>query len=211
MATKEDNGLILKRPLVDKMQAVELARRLFGFHVSDAKDVKELASFDDRNFYLKGTFKLPKLQNGEALTNGAHDGANYKEDEFVLKVLNRIDSALTGLVDAQDELMLFLSQNGVECSCPVESIHGSYNVMWRNARDDIEVTEAVRLLKFVPGKLIKDVPCSPSLLSDLGRFVAKFHRILKVSPIFTPVIVTKQIIVQCCLYVSKQRCFRVGK
>ena len=183
MASKNGSALILKRPLVDKTQAAELARQLFGFHVSSPKLVKELVSYDDRNFYLKGTFKLPEeTRNSEdPATNDAAKPA--KEEEFVLKVLNRIDSALNGLVDAQNEMMLFLNQNGVECSCPVKSLDGNYNVMWKNNIRGVAGvhTESVRLLKFVPGKLLRVVPCSPNLLGDLGRFVANFSKVLKVS------------------------------
>lgn len=45
----------LKRPIVDKDEATELASLLFGLRVSDQLQVREFDSYDDRNYYMKGT------------------------------------------------------------------------------------------------------------------------------------------------------------
>jgi len=61
--------------------------------------VKELVSYDDRNFYMKGT--LPHHENGLQTSEIC---------EFVLKILNHVDSENISFVNAQNEVMLHLKE-----------------------------------------------------------------------------------------------------
>ena len=178
--TSQPDTLLLKRPIVDTTQALALAQLFFGFY---GTDIKEFESYDDRNFYMKGSFER-REQTGEENTSITDEVYINTEEEFVLKVLNYVDSADCNLVDAQNEFCLGLSKNGFQCPVPVQSLNGDYKVMWKNSKSHESsegVTEAVRLLRFVPGQLLKDIHCSPDLLYDLGKYMARFNQVAQVS------------------------------
>ncbi|XP_029179294.2 hydroxylysine kinase-like [Acropora millepora] len=172
-------GLIdLKRPIVDKDEATELASLLFGLRVSDQLQVREFDSYDDRNYYMRGTLThRPANEN----TDGALLQAN--EDEFVLKILNNLDSENLPYVNAQNEMMLYLNARGFNCPVPMQSLKGPYTLLYKSKSSEEKMgnkevsyrEHAVRLLSFVPGRLIKDVSCTTDLLFDLGTYVSKIH------------------------------------
>ena len=171
--TKSSETLLSQRPIVNETEVIALAQSFFGIHASS--DVKEFDSYGDRNFYLKGKRNRSEFDSDEV---------SNTEEEFVLKILNYVDSADCNLVDAQNEFCLVLSKNGFQCPVPVQSLNGDYKVMWKNSRSHESsegVTEAVRLLRFVPGQLLKDIQCSPDLLYDLGKYMARFNQVAQVS------------------------------
>ncbi|XP_067051862.1 hydroxylysine kinase-like [Acropora muricata] len=168
----------LKRPIVDKDEATELASLLFGLRVSDQLQVREFDSYDDRNYYMKGTLThRPANEN----TDGALLQEN--EDEFVLKILNNLDSQNLPYVNAQNEMMLYLNARGFNCPVPMQSLKGPYTLLYKSKSSEEKMgnkevsygEHAVRLLSFVPGRLIKDVSCTTDLLFDLGTYVSKIH------------------------------------
>lgn len=172
--TVNEGNLALIRPVVDIQKAIGLACSLYGLSISDPSSVKEFVSYDDRNFYLKGT-----LQNHE---NGLQTG----ESEFILKILNHVDSENISFVNAQNEVMLFLKKQGFTCQVPLKALNGEFAAICCLTSDNASEgnhkarVNAVRLLSFVPGKLFKYVPCTPELLFNLGCYVAKMNRTLEV-------------------------------
>lgn len=184
--------LTLMRPSVDKMKAIRLTNLLFGLHVTDSSQVKEFVSYDDRNFYLKGALPGNVKERGNH-----HDQRQMNEGEFVLKILNHVDSKNIPYVNAQNEIMLHLKACGFVCPVPVRSLNGEFTVECEVESSNFEYEEdqkqtlnqqghpvhricAVRLLSFVPGKLLKDVSCTPDLLFNLGCYVAKINKALQV-------------------------------
>ena len=174
--TRMNEGtLALIRPLVDTQRAIRLACSLYGLSISDPSLVREFVSYDDRNFYMKGT-----------LSDHAN-GLQTSECEFVLKILNHVDSENISFVNAQNEVMLYLRKHGFACQVPLRALSGEYTTTCcltssdaRNEENEKARVNAVRLLSFVPGKLLKDVPCTPELLFSLGCYVAKMNKALQV-------------------------------
>lgn len=178
MAQANCGLLALVRPCVDKKEAVRLSGILYGLFVSQ---VKEFVSYDDRNFYMKGT--LPNQSN-----------ASDEEDEFVLKILNHVDSENIPFVNAQNEVMLHLKEHGFMCPVPIMALNGDYAIQYKTSYSETSGakgkakgehttvrTYAVRLLSFVPGMLLKDVPCTSYLLFSLGCYIAKMNKALQVN------------------------------
>ena len=167
---KHEGNLALIRPVVDIQRAIGLACSLYGVSISERSLVKEFVSYDDRNFYMKGT--LPEHQTSEC--------------EFVLKITNHVDSEKISFVNAQNEVMLYLKRQGFSCQVPLRALTGEYTktcLLTSDAAsegDEKTRGNAVRLLTFVPGKLFKDVPCTPELLFNLGCYVAKINKALQV-------------------------------
>ena len=177
--------LTLIRPCVDKERAVKLASSLYGLNVHEPSRVKEFVSYDDRNFYMKGA--LPSF------SNQGNAGLTTREGEYVLKILNHVDSENISVVNAQNEVMLHLKEHGFACPIPVRSLSGEYTIQCeletsetkRRKEDFIEQEPpsrvyAVRLLTFVPGILLKHVCCSRDLLFSLGCYIAKMNKALQV-------------------------------
>ena len=172
--TMNEGNLALIRPVVDVQKAIGLACSLYGLSISYPSLVKELVSYDDRNFYMKGT-----LMDHE-------NGLQTSECEFVLKILNHVDSENISFVNAQNEVMLYFKKQGFTCQVPLRALNGEYATICgltsdtgREGNHKARVN-AVRLLSFVPGKLFKDVPCTPELLFNLGCYVAKMNKALQV-------------------------------
>ena len=104
-------SLIRRRPSLDKHQAAVMAARLFNLHVTDPSSVKELHGYDDRNFYMRGF-----LVGGPGC------------QEYVLKVVNNIESSHECLMQVQCNAMSFLKARGYNCSTPVQSIFKTHFV-----------------------------------------------------------------------------------
>ena len=172
--TVNEGNLALIRPVVDIQKATGLACSLYGLSISDPSSVREFVGYDDRNFYLKGT--LPDHENG--MQTG--------ESEFVLKISNHVDSENISFLNAQNEVMLYLKKQGFTCQVPMKALNGEFAASCCLTSDTVSEenhktrVNAVRLLSFVPGKLFKDVPCTPKLLFNLGCYVAKMNKALQV-------------------------------
>ena len=200
----------IRRPFINTKQAIVLASRLFGLRIKNESRVKELDSYQDRNFYIQGTLARKNDNISDNLTG-----------EFTLKITNHTDSSDKGTLDAQSSVMLFLSERGIECPVPVPSVFGGAKLMCKvpqeesygtksfvndikvpdvmsspptavNLIDDIELFHggtydpdqhflcAVRLLTFVSGKLLFDVPWTQELLFNFGKTLGKLNLFLKV-------------------------------
>ena len=75
----------------------------FPFHSIDASSVRELDSYEDRNYYFRG--------NGFGGGTGA--------GEYVLKILNWRDSREEAVVEGLSRMVLQLKSKGKNCPYPV--------------------------------------------------------------------------------------------
>ena len=169
------------RPFVTREHAISLASEIFNLDIdsSSQSTVKELVSYDDRNFYVRAT----------------KEGI---EREYVLKVSNREDSEYEGLLEELNTVILHLVKGGIPCSVPQRTALGKClelrqfvatpesHPVKRAKKDEEEPVlhkYAVRLFTFMPGKTIRDlrdVPCTTDLCFKVGCFVAEVHKVLKV-------------------------------
>lgn len=94
---------------------------------------------------------------------------------YVLKVTNALDSKKVGIFDAQTQLMLFLSQQNIQCPRPVMNIYGKYHSLEKIG----SAQNNVRLLEFQPGKVFQDVLKTNNLYYQAGEYVAKVDTALK--------------------------------
>ncbi|XP_041972324.1 hydroxylysine kinase [Aricia agestis] len=149
------------RANIDHESVKLLAERLYGISVLE---LTELNGYDDRNFKL---IEDPNMKN-PLITN-------HSEHGYVLKILNSIDSQNPGFVEAQNEVMNFLGARGVICPKPIRNIYGHlHSLETINGKQHV-----VRLLEYVPGELLKDVPKADALFYQLGEFVANIDNKLQ--------------------------------
>lgn len=202
---KESFPLLPRKPTVTTDQAVAMATQLFNLRIADVTSVKELYSYDDRNFFMRGF-----------LMRGEKEMEVSECKEYILKILNHVDSSHECLTEVQCDAMLFLQSRGYHCPVPVPSTRNTYFVKCKiprgpkprsvalendNVRFEstgilgagIEVYDGkeysgekyfvcdVRLLTFVPGKVLKEIPLNNELLFNAGMAVGRLDRDLQVS------------------------------
>lgn len=154
MTSTLEPGIVI-RPIIDQEGVKLLAERLYGISVLE---MEELNGFDDKNYKIT---EDPNVKN-PLITNPSENG-------YVLKIMNTIDSENVGLVEAQNEIMNFLATRSIICPKPIRNVYGHLHSI-ENIGGKKHV---VRLLEYVPGEIMQDVPKSEALLYQLGEFVAK--------------------------------------
>ncbi|KAG0724729.1 Hydroxylysine kinase [Chionoecetes opilio] len=160
-------GLVI-RPVVGGEEAATLVQKIFGLTVSS---IKELNSYDDRNFYIK-------VEEG-------NKNPHIKElcpDGYVLKITNLLDSKKSEIIAAQVEMMCFLHSRGFKVPKPEKNVTGSHIIYAKISGDQVgEVggEHIVRLLTFIPGKILCQVPYTAQLFYEGGVYVARLDNVLK--------------------------------
>nr|XP_026498142.1 hydroxylysine kinase [Vanessa tameamea] len=162
----DNGGLVLEpgkviRPVIDHDGVKLLAEKLYGISVLE---LIELNGYDDKNYKLT---EDPNMKN-PLITNHSANG-------YVLKIMNSIDSQNLSVVEAQNEIMNFLSTRSVSCPKPIRNVFGHlHSVESISGKQHV-----VRLLEYIPGELLKDVPRSEALFYQLGEFVANLDNKLQ--------------------------------
>ncbi|CAD7079448.1 unnamed protein product [Hermetia illucens] len=160
------SGQVLKpgakiRPEVTTLEVEKLAQRLYGITVFT---IKELVSYDDRNFLITEDTNI----KNPLITDNCPDG-------YVLKVLNTHDSKKQDFIDAQSQLMVHMRSQGILCPKPVINVYGKlYSIEIINNEKHI-----VRLLEFIPGQMFHEIPHTKNLFYQAGEYIAKFDNALK--------------------------------
>ncbi|XP_078047959.1 hydroxylysine kinase [Augochlora pura] len=166
----ENNGTVLTpgqriRPPGSEQIVSVLLEKLYRLK---ATRITELNSYDDRNYHIicEKTNKNPHIDS-------------VSEDGYVLKIVNSLDSKNSRVVDAQNEISIFLNQRRVNCPLPVKNINGDYYSFETLSAQDGDERYAVRLLVYRPGVLLHRVPITDDLLRNVGRFTGKLDNVLK--------------------------------
>jgi len=130
------------------------------FYNLEVVSVKELNSYDDRNFFIT-------VKDDSVLPNPS----DRCQHGYLLKILNSLDSKAGALIEAQNQMMLFLNQRGILCSKPVRNVE--QKLMALTELRDGENKNIVRLLTYIPGDILVSVEYTPNLLYQIGEMVAK--------------------------------------
>ncbi|XP_033220105.1 hydroxylysine kinase [Belonocnema kinseyi] len=157
-------GQVIK-PILTQENAIEIVEKLYGLRVSK---ITELNAYDDKNYHIIGNkqeFNNPYINE-------------VSQDGYVLKIINSLDSKKTLMIEAQTELLLFLNKKGISCPLPVKCISGSYFSL-QKINPETEEEHAVRLLVYLPGEILTNVPKTNELMLNVGKYVATLERILK--------------------------------
>jgi hydroxylysine kinase len=151
-----------EKPVCSAEAAIKIVKELFGLTVEVGK-VKELESYDDRNFYVCGTIDGSKEVN-----------------EYTIKVHNGVESDNSVILEAQNAILTKLSDAGFSVPTPTPT----------SASELIAYTElplkqtgkpkrhAVRLLAWVKGKMLSDIECDACLLFNAGTYLGNLSSAL---------------------------------
>ncbi|XP_028259858.1 hydroxylysine kinase-like [Parambassis ranga] len=142
------------KPNLSHSQVSEMVKRLFRLTPSQ---IRSLPSYDDQNFYV-----------------AAAEGG-----EFVLKVMNSEDSKNPTIFEVQTFAMSILHRNGLPAQTALPNISGELMSL-----EEIDCGYGcqkylVRLLTYLPGTTISNVPLTSELLFETGQTAARMDQILQ--------------------------------
>ncbi|XP_011885227.1 PREDICTED: hydroxylysine kinase isoform X3 [Cercocebus atys] len=148
----------LSKPTFSEEQASALAESVFGLKVSK---VQPLPSYDDQNFHVY----VSKTKNGPT--------------EYVLKISNTKASKNPDLIEVQNHIIMFLKAAGFPTSsvCRTEG-DNTASLVSIDSGSEIK-SYLVRLLTYLPGRPIAEIPISPQLLYEIGKLAAKLDKTLQ--------------------------------
>ncbi|XP_054944131.1 hydroxylysine kinase isoform X2 [Physeter macrocephalus] len=151
----------LTKPTFSEVQASALVESVFGLKVSK---IQPLPSYDDQNFHVC-----------ISRTKDTTDGPS----EYVLKISNSESSKTPDLIDVQSHIIIFLRAAGFPtasmCRTKGDNITSLMSV---DSGSEIK-SYLVRLLTYLPGRPIAEIPMSPQLLYEIGRVAAKLDKTLE--------------------------------
>ncbi|KAK2835412.1 hypothetical protein Q5P01_015896 [Channa striata] len=142
------------KPNLSQSQVSEMVKRLFGL---TPVEIRSLPSFYDQNFYV----------------------AAVEGGEYLLKIVNSADSKNAALIEVQTYAMSFLHKNGLPAQTVLSTTSGQLMSL-----EEIDCGRGpqkylVRLLTYLPGITISNVPVKPQLLFDVGKTAARMDQILQ--------------------------------
>ena len=169
-----------EKPLLDVPGAFAAASRLYDGVVAfdAASSAKEIDSYDDRNFLLRG-----------CLADGSDDVKKTEAcDTFILKVHNGVESTNIDFVRAQVKVLMHLAAAGYRCpqSLPFASSEdvadpadARISYLELPLKDGSgQRRHAVRLLPYIEGSLLSDVEQTRERLEHVGDFLARIDKCL---------------------------------
>ncbi|XP_008052507.1 hydroxylysine kinase [Carlito syrichta] len=151
----------LAKPTLSEEQASVLVESVFGFRVSK---IHPLPSYDDQNFHVH-----------ILRTKDTTDGPT----EYVFKISSTEASKNPDLIEVQNHIMMFLKAAGfpIASVCRTKGDHTT-SLVSIDSGSEIK-SHLVRLLTYLPGRPIAEIPIHPPLLYEIGRLAANLDRTLE--------------------------------
>ena len=184
----------MRPPVISRLAVSRLILSHFPFKHVKASSIEEFVSYDDRNYFFRG----------ERLDHevGSRDSPS---SEYVLKVVNSSDTP--ELVAGLSGVTKYLHEKGYRCPYPIarpggedmtvlskEQLVAFEENSTREDKDPCEMMNVVqssvserfcvRVLVFVPGDLLVNVPQSPDLLYKVGNYLGSLDKELQVQHLY---------------------------
>nr|XP_045016603.1 hydroxylysine kinase [Jaculus jaculus]XP_045016604.1 hydroxylysine kinase [Jaculus jaculus]XP_045016605.1 hydroxylysine kinase [Jaculus jaculus] len=151
----------LAKPTFTEAQASAVVESLFGFKVSM---IRALPSYDDQNFHVH-----------ILRTEDTTDSPN----EYVLKISNTESSKDPDLIEMQNDIMMFLKEAGFPTAFVCRTKGDNMTSLMSIDSGSETKSHLVRLLTYLPGRPIAEIPVSTRLLYEIGRMAAMLDKTLE--------------------------------
>ena len=184
-------------PSLGTAAVARLVTEYFPFQHVDQQSVKQFPSYDDRNFYFRGTPEHASLEGGAGT-------CIETQREYVLKLNNPLVSSY-GVLKGINALLTHLNTKGfTKCIQPLSSREGDdvlqitkdelndygacqYHSEPLSGSDEIVDESArtlfMRVVSYIPGDCLDHVDkrhLTPSLLYSIGHYVGRAEAIIQV-------------------------------
>ena len=153
------------------------------YYLNATSPLKELDSYDDRNFMLRAPLPAAMVDAGPDAAVGpalkpwgaTQFPPSSAERPFLFKVHNGVESLNLPFVEAQNAAMACVRAAGLWCPSALPSAKGNLVETAELALADGKTVRAhaVRCLPFLPARLQGDVPPTPALLRKVGAYVGR--------------------------------------
>ncbi|XP_061681076.1 hydroxylysine kinase isoform X2 [Syngnathoides biaculeatus] len=142
------------KPNFSQSQAAEIVKKHYNLTPSQ---LHRLPSYDDQNFCI----------------------ATVEGGKYLLKIMNSVNTKDPTLIELQTYAMNFLHENGLPTQMTIKTTMGQDMIL-----EDIDCGSGlqkhlVRLLTYLPGVPIHEVPSSSQLLYEVGQTAARMDNTLK--------------------------------
>jgi hypothetical protein len=176
-------------PSLSSAAVAKLVKEYFYFRHVDEQSVKQLPSYDDRNFYFRGTM-TPELEPATSVSSSI-----FSDGEYILKLNNPLIVSYDVLKGINDLLNHLHAKNFTKCNQPLASREGGdllkitknklleYEGSMETGDKSGECAFFLRVLTFIPGECFDKVDkhfLTPRLLYDVGHCVGSAEAILQV-------------------------------
>ncbi|EFB25845.1 hypothetical protein PANDA_012135, partial [Ailuropoda melanoleuca] len=151
----------LAKPTFSDVQASAFVESVFGLKVSK---IQPLPSYDDQNFHVC-------ISSTKDTTDGP--------TEYVLKISNTESSKTPELIEVQNHVSMFLRAAGFPTASVRPTIGGNLTSLVAVDGGSGVASYLVRLLSYLPGRPVAEIPSSPQLLYDIGRLAGKLDETLQ--------------------------------
>ncbi|XP_029414684.1 hydroxylysine kinase isoform X3 [Nannospalax galili] len=151
----------LAKPTFTEVQASALVESVFGFKVSK---IQPLPSYDDQNFHVH----ISRLKD-----------TTDDPSEYVLKISNTESSKTPDLIEMQNHIIMFLRAAGFPTAfvCRTKG-DNTTSLVSIDSGSEIK-SYLVRMLTYLPGRPIAEIPINHQLLYEIGRLAAKLDKTLE--------------------------------
>ncbi len=163
--------------MVENETLAKLVSELYPFTAVEA--VKQLPSYEDRNYYFRATTE----KKGEGQGEG---------EEFVLKLFNSVVFTDRTVVEGLNSLLAYLNRRGLTgVAYPIPSRAGLEveevsvrRLTPEREEEKGEGTFLLRVMNYIPGEMfdhIDKVHVTPRLLYDIGKYAGRMDSLLQVN------------------------------
>ena len=180
-------------PSLSNAAVAKLVKDFFLFQAVDELSIKQFPSYEDRNFYFRGTLEAPTERAAAEIGKPA---ANTFEGEYVLKLGNPLFASYE-VLKGTNALLNHLHANGcTRCIRPLigreganvfviarEKLREHYDSTLELSEKMVEPNVHLRILTFIPGECFDEVDkhhLTPRLLYDLGQCMGSANTVMQV-------------------------------
>lgn len=226
----------VRPPALSPQAIATLIKDTFPFDDIEEDSIKELVSYNDRNYYFRGNRKPSYLECSFSPSILKQKVFKLSPNEYVIKIMNQTISSTREVINGLTSMKKFLYSRGLNVPYPITSLQGPELVMLTKSQvlayetkvekqlsccnndptvinnedavilldseTSIPIDEGivihtpreesvldepsdtiqycVRVLTFLPGEILHEVPQTPSVFFKVGEYLGHLHSELQV-------------------------------
>lgn len=226
-------------PALSPQAIATLIKDIFPFDDIEEDSIKELVSYNDRNYYFRGNRKPSYLECSFSPSILKQKVFKLSPNEYVIKIMNQTISSTREVINGLTSMKKFLYSRGLNVPYPITSLQGPELVVLTKSQvlayqtetkkqlsccnsdptiinnedaailldseTSIQIDEdivirtlmkepvldepseldtiqyCVRVLTFLPGEILHEMPQTPSVFFKVGEYLGHLHSELQVS------------------------------